>query len=400
MQLATDRVLAGAPSSGQDRDLELWAEDSALSMAESGARAAKDADVRVEEIAAEDWDRLVLTFDDAVQEQLQSFNEVRRTPEQLRRLAVHANGELIGGVLLRLDKVPVFGVTISSARWGPLWRRRGKAASAETLELVLRAVTQEVCRRNKGYLMIMPRPDPDFGDAPVEALQRIGFKGMAPFSNPLRYFARVDLSPDELRANFSQKWRYNLKKAEAAGLRTELVEGEAGLQEALDLYREMLARKKFVDYSPIDTLAHRLSNPVKRLRPRIFLTRKDGVALAMAVVDCCGDTAAYLYGATADDALPTRAGYALQWAVLCHLSRDPAMRWYALGGAGSATGPLHQFKRGLVGKAGVILDERPAHVIASGTYEAAIGRLAMTARDARDRLRESLAQLLPVRFGR
>ncbi|MBC01090.1 MAG: hypothetical protein CML67_16290 [Rhodobacteraceae bacterium] len=400
MQLATDRMLATAQGSEHDRDLESWMEDSASSMADNDGCEATGADVRVEDIGAEDWDRLVLEFDDAVQEQLQSFNEVRRAPEQLRRLAVYANGEPVGGILLRLVKVPVLGLTISSSRWGPVWRRSGKAASIETLEMVLRAVTDEVCRRNKGSLMIMPRPDPDFQDAPVEALQRIGFRGMAPLANPLRYFARVDLSPDDLRANFSQKWRYNLKKAEAAGLKTELVEGEAGLQEILDLYHEMLARKKFVDYSPIDTLAHRLSSPLERLRPRMFVTRKDGVPLAMAVVDCCGDTASYLYGATADDALPTRAGYALQWGVLRHLSHDPAMRWYALGGAGSATGPLHQFKRGLVGKAGVILDERPAHIIASGRYEAAVGRLVMAVRDTRDRLREPLAQLLPVRFGR
>ncbi len=400
MHRATDRSLAGAPQGMLHRDLALETESRAPSMAAGGVCAATRADVRVEDVAAEDWDRLVLGFDDAVQEQLQSFNEVRRAPEQLRRLAVYANGELVGGAFLRLVKVPVFGCTITSTRWGPVWRRNGKAVTPETLELVLRAVTDDVCRRKKEYLMIMPRPDPDLGDAPAAALERIGFQGMAPFSNPLRYFARVDLDPEALRANFSQKWRYNLKKAEAAGLQTELVEGEAGLNEVLGLYHEMLARKKFVDYSPIDTLAHRLASPLERLRPRMFVTRKDGVPLAMAVVDCCGDTAAFLYGATADDALPTRAGYALQWAVLCHLSRDPAMRWYALGGAGSATCPLHQFKRGLVGKTGVILHERPAHVIASGKYAAVVGRLVMAVRDVRDRLREPLAQMLPVRFGR
>ncbi|MBL6430348.1 MAG: hypothetical protein HPM95_00460 [Alphaproteobacteria bacterium] len=154
------------------------------SMADGGVSAARGADVRVEDVAAEDWDRLVLGFDDAVQEQLQSFNEVRRAPEQLRRLAVYANGELTGGVLLRLVKVPVFGLTINSARWGPVWRRGRQSRNPGNARAGLASGDRRGVPAQKGYLMIMPRPEPDLQDAPVAALERIGFQGMAPFANP------------------------------------------------------------------------------------------------------------------------------------------------------------------------------------------------------------------------
>ncbi|MCA1299339.1 lipid II:glycine glycyltransferase FemX [Stappia indica] len=382
------------------REVEQEAAAPAVPAGEGAASHVPVTEVRVADVAPEEWDRMVLGFDDVLQEQVQSFNEVRRAPDKLRRLAVYADGELTGAALVRLVKVPMLGCTISSLRWGPLWRRTGRPATPATMDLVLRALTDQLCRREKGFLMIMPRPDPDMEAVPGAVLQRLGFQSMPPLSNPLRYFARVDHGPEALRANFSQKWRYNLKKAEAAGLETELVEGEAGMNEILGLYHEMLARKKFVDYSPIDTLAHRLANPLEILRPRMFVTRKDGVPVAMAVVDCCGDTASFLYGATADEALPLRAGYALQWAVLCHLSRQPAIRWYALGGGGSATCPLHQFKRGLVGKVGVILHELPPHFLAEGSCAKIVGRLAMSGRALRDRVREPLSQMIPVRLGR
>ena len=79
----------------------------------------------------------------------------------------------------------------------------------------------------------------------------------------------------------------------------------------------------------------------------------EGTPVAGAVVAVLGDTAYYVFGATSDEALPLKAGYALQWWIVNWLS-DKKVRWYDLGGEAMEPG-LRQFKKGLVGKSGVVL---------------------------------------------
>jgi lipid II:glycine glycyltransferase (peptidoglycan interpeptide bridge formation enzyme) len=67
-----------------------------------------------------------------------------------------------------------------------------------------------------------------------------------------------------------------------------------------------------------------------------------------------------LFGASNDDALPLKAGYALQWSIILGL-RGTSARWYDLGGEAGEPG-LSQFKRGLVGRHGVVIS-------AAGEYE-------------------------------
>src|SRR5690606_9611724 len=87
----------------------------------------------------------------------------------------------------------------------------------------------------------------------------------------------------------------------------------------------------------------------ENMHPRILIARHDGEAVAGVVYAFIGDVAYYMFGATGDKALPLRAGYALQWAVLDRLRGQ--VGWYDLGGA--PEGGLRQFKSGLTGKAGV-----------------------------------------------
>jgi lipid II:glycine glycyltransferase (peptidoglycan interpeptide bridge formation enzyme) len=71
------------------------------------------------------------------------------------------------------------------------------------------------------------------------------------------------------------------------------------------------------------------------------------------VIAVLGDTAYYLFGASADEALQLKAGYALHWWVLRRLA-DSGARWYDLGTDVRDSG-LRQFKKGFVGKAGAVV---------------------------------------------
>ena len=355
----------------------------------------------VRSVEPDRWDSLVSGFEDVIQEQLHRFNEVRRSNDSLRHLVVYGGDRVIGAALLRRASVPMTGMDIFSLRWGPLWRPADDGRRAMSPEAVYRALVADVVEKQGAALVVMPRPDPDHQDVDITALKTVGFGKAGPLPNPARYFVNTHIPLEDIRKSLSQKWRYNLKKASKEGLETVEVEGAAALDQVLSLYHEMVERKGLVDYAPIDTLAHRLKTPDSAVRPRVFVTRKDGASVAMAVVDTCGDTASYLYGATGAAALPLRAGYALQWAVIEHLAADPSVRWYGLGGGGeSESCALHQFKRGLTGKAGRIVAEAPPHFIARGQYATALVKLAINGRDMRNRMRESLGQLFALKIGR
>ena len=72
------------------------------------------------------------------------------------------------------------------------------------------------------------------------------------------------------------------------------------------------------------------------------------------MIALCGDTAFYVFGASDEAALPLNAGYALQWWIVGWVATLGA-RWYDLGGEAGTPG-LRQFKKGLVGNRGVVLD--------------------------------------------
>ena len=86
--------------------------------------------------------------------------------------------------------------------------------------------------------------------------------------------------------------------------------------------------------------------------------RHEGEVVAGAIIFKAGDRAVYLYGATNDKALPLRAGYFMHWHIIRWLRDNTPAHWYDLGGTDGFQG-LHQFKKGMVGDAGVITPVPP-----------------------------------------
>jgi len=113
----------------------------------------------------------------------------------------------------------------------------------------------------------------------------------------------------------------------------------------------MMTRKQVTLYDPVEIVPKLRAHFSEEMRPQALLARHNGEAVAGIVYAVFGDVAYYMYGASSEKALPVRGGYALQWAVLDRLRGR--VRWYDLGGAPDGGLSLHQFKSGLVGKAGL-----------------------------------------------
>ena len=327
------------------------------------------------------WDRHAAGFCDVVQEQTSRFTGARWGAGRREAVTVTRNGEIIGGAVVVLFRVPGSERGLAIVKWGPLWRRPGQAADPRNLERIVSAIKREYVDRRGCFLSVMPHADPDHGEAVVGVLKRLGFKdGGAQFIHPDRYLVNVGIAANDLRKSLDQKWRYNLKKAEKNDFTAEFADPEDGLERFMALYGQMLDRKQFQDFSAIKTLPDLMRSRIEAHRPQIVLVHHDGAPTAGAVIDTSGERAVYLYGATDRRALPLKAGYVMHWWIAEWLCKQPQIRWYDLGGS-DGEGGLHQFKKGFVGKAGEIIETPPVQNLSADFVSDLIGRSIFAARD-------------------
>jgi lipid II:glycine glycyltransferase (peptidoglycan interpeptide bridge formation enzyme) len=242
-------------------------------------------------------------------------------------------------------------------------------------------------------LSVLPRAFPGPKNWQFEHLMARGFRRGSGLLFPNRYIVKLGLSEAEQRKSFGQKWRYHLGKAEKAGLSFERGEPEA-IREFDALYAAMSDRKNFPDHSAYETIGPLLAAECGKLRPELFFVRHAGEIVAGAVIFKAGDTAVYLFGATNDRALPLRAGYFMHARIIGWLTENTDAKWYDLGGTDGFQG-LHQFKKGMVGSAGVISPVPPAANCAARPLPLNVGTAAFAARDGYHHLR----RLIETRFG-
>lgn len=309
--------------------------------------------LRLRSVEPAEWDEIAVQFRDVLHEQTQCFNALRWEPHQLERIAFYQGGELVSAAVVLLLKAPVFRGGIAVIKWGPLWRPTNAGGTPKVLKQAVEALKHHYAKDRGYFLTFFPRADPEVSETEVEVFEQCSMVPGEELSSPDRYFVNTAIPLDALRASLTQKWRYNLKKAEKLGLSARFVTGLEGVETFMTLYRSMLDRKAFHDTSAIDTLEALMDADEPSLRPKILIVEHDGKPIAGGVVDVSGERAVYLYGATNDKALPLKAGYVMHWAIATYLVNDPRVRWYDLGGADKDCN-LHQFKRGFVGKSGVI----------------------------------------------
>ncbi len=170
----------------------------------------------------------------------------------------------------------------------------------------------------------------------------------------------IDLSRDDdaLLSGMKPKWRYNIRLAEKKGV-TVASEGPASLEVFYRLYLETAARDRIAIHpeSYYRRLLSRESTPGREPVPdiRLWVARREGVALAAIITVFYGQEATYLYGASSDEQRNLMPAYALQWAAI-RAARDAGCTSYDLYGIPPADEPdhpmsgLYRFKTGFGGQ--------------------------------------------------
>lgn len=347
-----------------------------------GTRAAP---IAIERISGEGWDRAVGQFDEVCQEQLYAFAKTRWPSVSHEPLLLRDGGEVIGGCLMMIQRLPLGVAGVAIAKWGPIFKTARRPDEMALYERTIGALVEEYAVRRRLMISIWPNADVGIRNRQYEALLARGFHEGAKLLFPNRYIVNLRLSDAEQRKSLHQKWRYHLNKAEKAGLSFEY--GSRDRMADFDaLYQAMTDRKRFADHSAYRTVPALMAAEDPSLRPELFFVRHEGELVAGAIIFTAGDRAVYLYGATNDRALPLRAGYFLHWNIIRWLRDNTMATGYDLGGTDGFQG-LHQFKKGMVGDKGVITPVPPVANYAAYRWPFVIGTTAYAARDFVQRAR-------------
>jgi hypothetical protein len=343
-------------------------------------------------VANEVWEDVIAGFGGVCQEQLLTFARLRWPKVVHEPMIFSIGGEVVGGCLVMIQRFPLGIGALAISKWGPMLADVGRADAAEVYAGMVEAMIAEYSRKRGMMLSILSRASVEERNAHYDYLLERGFRPAMMLNHPLRYIVKLRLGEDEQRRSFEQKWRYQLSKSMQQGLAFEHG-GSERLAEFSVLYESMLDRKKFADHSAYETIPALVALDHPLLRPELFFVRKGGKVIAGAIIFKAGDRAVYLYGATLEEALPLRAGYFLHWNIICWLKDNTRADWYDLGGTDGFHG-LHQFKKGMVGSAGVI---RPVPRVMNYADSALAYALGSGALWAREGVQEILRRLHSLR---
>jgi CelD/BcsL family acetyltransferase involved in cellulose biosynthesis len=359
------------------------------------AGAARVPMVALNPVSLAQWDDLAAGFMGLCQEQLLAFAGVRWPRPAHEPVAFSIGGEVVGGALVMVQRLPLGLGQVAFTKWGPMLADTNRPDASMVYAAMIEALIAEYSV-GRGMMLSVMTPASTAGSSREYALlMDRGFRPGVLLNYPLRYLVNLRLGDAEQRKSFEPAWRRQLNKADASGLSFERG-GAERLPEFTALYEQMLERKRFTDYSAYETIPHLFALENERARPELFFVRKDGKVVAGAIIFKGGERAVYLYGATLDSALPLRAGYFLHWNIIRWLRDHTGAQWYDLGGTDGYAG-LHQFKKGMVGAAGIVTPVPRTANYADRKLAFLVGNTALWAREG---MHEVLRQASRLRPGR
>ena len=314
------------------------------------SRTDRDISVEVDSLTPDAWDRLIGEFDDIALDQTAVRAEDEWGPARASHFVLRRNGVAVAGARVAIRKLPGWRRGLAYTRFGPFWRRRG-SCDPDLYGAAVSALVQEYGVRRGHCVTVLPRPNPVHYARECAVLAEHGFVPRRPLRDANRYLEDLSLAEDAQLRSLDQKWRYNLRQALRNGIEVRLCDD--GLAAYMELHAAMVSRKRFHDGGPLHLVPALSARLPEGMRPQVILALHGGRPVFGAVIAVLGDTAYYLFGASADEALQLKAGYALHWWVLRRLAESGA-RWYDLGTDVCDAG-LRQFKKGLVGKAGAVV---------------------------------------------
>ena len=298
------------------------------------------------------WPELLLAFEDANIYQTWQHGAVAVGHRNLSQVVLKRNGSVVAMALVRVKRMPVLGIGVAYVFWGPLWRQKGDAQNVEHFRQAVRALRNEfVCKRGM-TLWILPLL---IDDVPSTYNAILAEEGLLPTEEATRgRTILMDLSHplSSIREGMASHWKRELKVAEKNKL--QLVEGtsEELFDRFIEMYKEMVSRKKFVEPNDIYQFKKIQSRLPEALKMKVLLCESSAGLCAGAIYSLIGNSAVYLFGATSSAGMKSRGSYFLQWRIIEELKRRD-VTIYNLNGINPTVNPgTYKFKNDLAGTCG------------------------------------------------
>jgi Acetyltransferase (GNAT) domain len=206
-------------------------------------------------------------------------------------------------------------------------------------------LAREMGKKHFSYLEVSP----DWVQTPSVAAAN-GFDGSAwKESGVERASLRLDIAngEDDIFAGFRKVTRYEIRRAERAGVSVVAANSDAEIDEFLELYARLAERKAFSP-EPAALLQRQIRWLTQGSRGALLLARSGGSVLGGAVIGRSGRRCWYVWGATEMEAHAS-VGHLLQWNALRWAKAHGSIE-YDFGGytPGATSGPAW-FKAGFGG---------------------------------------------------
>ena len=331
----------------------------------------------LEEAEDDSWYRVLDLFQDASVFQTIAFCRAKMTGARLEQLVLRRGPDVAASALVRVVPIPLLGTSIAYVLWGPLFHRWSGPRDASTLAHALKALRDEYVVKRRLGLRIVPMLTGADGAEWSTLFQEQGYRHVLPRVRKRTILVDLDRPLEQLRKGLDQKWRNCLNSAERNKLVVRQGDDGALFELFLEVYREMLARKRLGEPGDIRGFMRAQKSLPDRFKLMVFVALDEGKPAAGVICSAMGHRGVFVFGATGSSGMRNKASYLLQWRVVEWL-RERQCRVYDLHGSNAETNPgVYAFKMGLCGRNG-------GEVEMLGHFDAGAGirtRLLMTSAD-------------------
>ena len=308
--------------------------------------------LQVDHVDEMTWHGLLAAFDDSNTYQTWPYAEVMCGRRNMSHLVLTRNGEVAALAQARIKKLPFLNIGIAYVQWGPVWRRNELEANAETFRQAIRALRNEyVCKRGLS-LRLFPILFDDNASCFSQILEEEGFSSLG--ADLRGRTILMDLAPPlpALREGLVRNWKRNLRQAEQNGLDVIEGTGEELFEAFIEIYKQMVTRKSFVEPNDIHQFKQIQSRLPEQFKMKIMLCRSGEQICAGLIWSEMGKMGIELFAATSDAGMKSKGSYLLRWKLVERLRQNRA-DIYNLNGINPEKNPgNYKFKAELAGKHG------------------------------------------------
>jgi lipid II:glycine glycyltransferase (peptidoglycan interpeptide bridge formation enzyme) len=309
----------------------------------------------IDHICRDEWYQIIDQFSDANIYQTWDYDAARFGYKNQCRFVLRKNGQIVAACIVRIVRLPLIGNRAAYVRWGPMFRTNTANEDPEIFRRTLRALKDEFVSRRGLLLRIYPVLFYTNSYLFQKILHEEGYQSTPNESE--QYTLILDIRPSlvDIRKNFKQKWRNCLNKSEKFPLDVTKGTGDQLFTQFIELYAELLERKKFEPPNDINEFRRIQQDLPAKQKMEIFICSQAGRPTAGGIFSLIGDTGIYLFGATNDEGMKNNSSYLIQWKAIQWMKNKGCL-YYNLNGVNKMTNPGgYRFKSGVSGKTDQIL---------------------------------------------